>query len=167
MFSFDPDLGRSFDQFALMAEMAASRGIETVHEFVPCLTVKDLPTALAAVRHVGRADFKLVIDTMHLFRSGAGAAEIAALDPAVIGHVQLCDVPRISKFESYGEEAEFERLPPGEGEAPLREIMAALPATVNVGIEIPMRSLADAGVGPHERVSRCLDATRQLLADLD
>src|SRR6202012_748687 len=42
--SLDPDLGRSFDQFAALTELAAQRGIETVVELVPGLTVGDLTT---------------------------------------------------------------------------------------------------------------------------
>ena len=36
--SLDPDLGRSFDQFAALTEFAAQRGIQTVVEPVPGLT---------------------------------------------------------------------------------------------------------------------------------
>jgi hypothetical protein len=47
----------------------------------------DLPTALDAVRAVGRPDFRLLIDTMRLVRSGSGADDIAALSPDVIGYM--------------------------------------------------------------------------------
>src|SRR5208337_1933016 len=40
--SLDPDLGCTFDQFAILAELAAQRGIQTVVEPVPGLTVGDL-----------------------------------------------------------------------------------------------------------------------------
>ncbi len=46
--SLDPDLGRTFDRFAALTELAAERGMQTVVEPVPGLTVGDLPTALAA-----------------------------------------------------------------------------------------------------------------------
>src|SRR5208283_4518605 len=39
--SLDPDLGCTFDQFAILAELAAQRGIQTVVEPVPGLTVGD------------------------------------------------------------------------------------------------------------------------------
>ena len=87
--SMDPDLHRTFDEFAILTDMAAARGLETTTELAPSLTVCDLPTALAAVRHVGRPDFRLLIDTMHVIRSGASVADIAALDPQLIAYVQL------------------------------------------------------------------------------
>jgi sugar phosphate isomerase/epimerase len=165
--TFDPDISRSFDQFAHMAEMAAAVGIKTNVEFAPCFTVADLPTALAAVHHVKHPDFRILVDTMHLMRSGGSAADIAALDPNLIGYVQLCDVPAVSKFSSYMEEAMYERMPPGMGELPLFEILDALPRSVVIGLEIPQRSLAEAGVGPEIRLARCFEAGRKLLAGLN
>ena len=165
--SLDPDRGRSFDQFGLLAEMAAARGMETTVELSPGLTVPDLPTALAAVRHVGRLDFRLLIDTMHLVRSGSGPADIAALDPDLIGYIQLCDAPLEPRFDSYFEEAMFERMPPGTGELGLRELLAVLPRDRVFALEIPQRSQADAGVGPYERLGRCVEAARRLFSDLD
>jgi sugar phosphate isomerase/epimerase len=92
--SIDRDVNRTFDQFARIAEMADALGIETTIEIGPG-PVPDLRSALAALRHVGRENFRLLINTMHFFRSGSSAADIAALDPNVIGYVQLCDVPMV------------------------------------------------------------------------
>ena len=117
--SFDPDLHRSVDQFGIVSELAAAAGMETTLEFGPGLSVSDLPTALSAVREVGRPDFRLLIDTMHLVRSGSGADDLAALDPDLIGYVQLSDVPLVPSISNYMEEACFERMVPGTGELPL------------------------------------------------
>jgi sugar phosphate isomerase/epimerase len=90
--SSDRDRQRTHDQFARLAEMADALGIETTIEIGPG-RIANLPAALAAVRHVGQPNFKILIDTMHFVRSGSGAADITALDPNVIGYVQLCDAP--------------------------------------------------------------------------
>jgi sugar phosphate isomerase/epimerase len=164
--SMDPDLNRTFDQFAILAEMAEAVGVETTLEFGPGLTIANLPSAVAAVRHVARPNFRLLIDTMHLVRSGSVAADLAALDPNMIGYVQLCDVPLVSKYSSYMEEAMFERRVPGTGELPLPAILAALPRHMVLGLEVPERSQALAGVGPHERLHRCVEGARSLLARL-
>ena len=163
----DPDLSRTLDQFARLAEMATVRGLETTLEFVPGTGIGDLPAALAAIRHVGQADFKLLIDTMHLVRSGSSAADLATLQPDVIGYVQLCDAPLMSKFSQYGEEAKYERMAPGTGELPLLEILKVLPPHFSLNLEVPQRSLAEAGVGPHERLGKCVEATQKLLALLE
>jgi sugar phosphate isomerase/epimerase len=110
--------------------------------------VRNLSAALAAHRHVGRRNFRLLIDTMQFVRHGGSAAEVMALDPNVIGYLQLCDVPLISKFAKYMEEALHERMVPGTGELPLLDILAALPDHLVLGLEVPQRSLAQAGMGP-------------------
>ncbi len=164
--SIDRDVNRTFDQFARIAEMADALGIETAIEIGPG-PIPDLRSALAAMRHVGRENFRLLIDTMHFFRSGSSAADIAALDPNVIGYVQLCDVPMVSKFPTYMEEALYERMVPGTGELPLLAVLAALPRHIVLGLEVPQRSLAEAGVSPYDRVARCVEAARDLLARVE
>ena len=127
--SLDPDLARTFDQFAALTELAAQRSIETLVEPVPGLTVGDLPTALAARDYVGRPDFRLLIDTMHLVRSGSSAADLAAVDPEHIGYAQLNDTTLRPRMDNYMEEAMFERMVPGEGELPLARFWPCFPPT--------------------------------------
>jgi sugar phosphate isomerase/epimerase len=167
--SLDPDLQRTFDQFGALTELGAERNIETNVEPVPGLTIGDLPTALAAREHVGRNDFRLLIDPMHVVRSGSTAADIAAVDPAYIGYAQLNDTtvaPRSDVSNSYMEEAMFERMVPGEGELPLHDILSALPDHIVIEIEVPRRSLAMAGVSPIDRLRPCVEAARRLLAEI-
>jgi sugar phosphate isomerase/epimerase len=163
--SLDADLSRTFDQFAALTDLAAQRSIQTNVEPVPGLTVGDLPTALAAKEHVGRDDFKLLIDTMHLVRSGSSAVDLAALDPNHIGYAQLCDTTLQARSDNYADEAVFERMVPGEGELPLREILAVLPPDVVIELEVPRRSLALAGVSPIDRLRPCVEAARRLLSE--
>ncbi|MCV7413427.1 xylose isomerase [Mycobacterium florentinum] len=164
--SLDPDLGRTFDQFAALTELAAQHRIQTLVEPVPGLTVGDLPTALAAREYIGRTDFRLLIDTMHLVRSGSGAADLAAVEPEHIGYAQLNDTTLRPRLENYMEEAMFERMVPGEGELPLADILSVLPADIVLEIEVPQRSLALAGVSPIDRTRPCVEAARRLLAEV-
>jgi sugar phosphate isomerase/epimerase len=161
--SLDPDLSRSLDEFGLLAEMAAARGMETTIEFAPSLTVCDLGAALSAVRHVARPDFRLLIDTMHLVRSGNTAADLAAVDPGLIGYAQLSDNTIRQRGSVYREDS-IDRMVPGEGELPLRDILAVLPPDIVIGLEVPMRSRAEAGEPTQERARRCVQAARDLLA---
>jgi sugar phosphate isomerase/epimerase len=163
--SIEPDRARTFDELAVLTELAAERGILTSIEPVPGLTIPDLPTALAAVEHVGRDEISLLIDTMHVARSGAGADDLRSLPAERIGHVQLCDVPlRSTKEHTYAEEAMYHRMAPGEGELPLVDMLAALPRDRVVGLEVPMRSRAEAGVSAYDRLLPCVESARALLA---
>jgi sugar phosphate isomerase/epimerase len=162
--SLESDRSRALQELATFADMALARKMRATLEFLPGLPIGDLATAVAAVRGVGRPNFQLLVDAMHVFRSGAQAADIAALDPALIGYAQLCDVPWVSNLASYADEARHERLPPGEGELPLLDFVSVLPRDVIVGIEIPMLGRAERGVGPHDRLSGCVTGARNLLA---
>jgi sugar phosphate isomerase/epimerase len=73
--------------------LADAAGVATTLEFGPIFAIPDLSTALAALRHVGRRNFRLLIDTLHLVRAGCAAKDIAALDRDIIGYAQLCDAP--------------------------------------------------------------------------
>jgi sugar phosphate isomerase/epimerase len=161
--SIEPDMSRTFDQCAAFAEMAEMAGCETTLEFGPLFTIPDLATALAALRHAGERRMRLVIDTLHLVRSGAGAKDIAALDSNLIGYVQLCDGGMRATREQYMYEARFERMAPGTGEMPLFDILSALPRHLVVGLELPLRAQAEAGVGPRERLRPSVAGARELL----
>ncbi|OHV37177.1 xylose isomerase [Pseudofrankia sp. EUN1h] len=161
--TMDPDLPRSLDEFGVLAELAGERGMQTTVEFAPSLTIKDLPGALAAVRHVARPNFRLLIDTMHLVRSGHTAADLAAVDPVLIAYAQLSDHTVRQRGSVYREDS-IDRMVPGEGELPLREILAALPPGIVIGLEVPMLSRALAGESTEERARRCVEGARGLLA---
>jgi hypothetical protein len=150
-----------------LGDWAATRGMASTLEMCPALTINTLGAAVAAVRHVGRRDFSLLLDTMHLGRSGATAAEVAALDPALIGYVQLCDAPRTPREPNYLQEATLERMVPGEGEMRLRDYLEVLPPGLTISLEVPSRSLAEAGIGPEIRLRCCVEAARRLLAEAE
>lgn len=162
--SLDKDLERTIDGFAVLAGMAAERGLLVSAEMGSLGPIPRVQPALALARGVGAANFSLLIDAMHFFRLGNTLDELAAIAPELVGYVQLCDAPWAPQFDSYIEEAMYERRPPGAGELPLRELVRRLPADVTVSLEIPMRSLADRGVGPRERLAPCVTAARALLA---
>jgi sugar phosphate isomerase/epimerase len=162
--SLDPDRERTFDQLAVLTELAAERGMKTTTEPAPGTTISDITVGVAARKHVGRADFQLLIDTMHLVRSGFGAADLGNLGADAIGYAQLSDTTLSPRMDNYMQEATFERMVPGEGELPLQDIVDALPPDIVIGLEVPRLSLAEAGVSHLDRVRPCVEAARSLLA---
>jgi sugar phosphate isomerase/epimerase len=160
--SIDRDEARTHAEYARLAEEAAQRGLIATTE--ACAgAYRTLAKSMRAIEAVSRPDFVLLIDTMHFFRSGSTVADLAALDPAVVGHIQLCDVPMPAVIEPYMEEALHERRAPGDGDLPLRDFLMAAPADIPIGLEVPIRSEALAGIGPRERLGRCVAAARNLL----
>jgi sugar phosphate isomerase/epimerase len=161
--SFEPDRHRAFDQIGVLAELAADRGMETTIELAPGTTAGDIASGVSALHHIGRSDIRLLIDTMHFVRGGGTVAQLAAVDPDHLGYVQLSDTTLQPRADDYMQEAMFERLVPGEGELPLREIIAVMPPEVIIGLEVPQLSLAEAGVTPFDRLRPCVEAARALL----
>jgi sugar phosphate isomerase/epimerase len=135
------DLARTHAEFAQLAAMAATRGLVTTTE-VGAGVLRRLDKAVRAVEAVANPSFKLLVDTMHFFRFGGTVDAFAALDPAAIGHVQLCDVPMPAVIKDYMAEALYERRAPGDGDLPLGEFLRHAPAGVVVGLYFPIRSVA-------------------------
>jgi sugar phosphate isomerase/epimerase len=157
--TMEPDLGRTQDQLAALAELTEARGMVFAIEFSPTNAIRSLPIALEVADHIGRARCKIILDAMHFFRTGSTVDDLRKLDPARIGYAQLCDAPMTSS-EPYLPEAMFARQAPGEGELPLRDWIAALPPDLPIGIEAP--SLADllAGMNPRDHAARMVAAAR-------
>ncbi|HET8710946.1 MAG TPA: TIM barrel protein [Spongiibacteraceae bacterium] len=161
--SIDQDFSRTVDQCGVLVEIAESLGMNTTLEWGPFMGISNLQSALSVLEAINRPHFRLVIDAMHFFRSGATVEDLAKLDPNQIGYVQLCDVPLTSKYEHYMYEARFERLAPGQGELPLRDFLKAAPHDTIIGLEIPMLAQTLAGVEPYERMLGAVTATQALL----
>lgn len=162
LLSFDLDPARTLDGIAWMAEAAAARDMPASIEFVPQTGIPNMQPALDIIAKVG-GDLTLLIDTMHLCRSGSTPGDVAALDPNLIGYVQLCDVPLQSPFATYFEEATHDRLTPGDGELPLLEILRHIPEDRVIGLEIPLRAKMVAGEDAPTRLGRCVEAAHDLL----
>lgn len=160
--SMEPDMSRTHDQLALLADMVIERGMTFIVEFAPTNAIDTLAKALTAIDHVGTDRCQVMFDSMHFFRSGGTLAEIAALDPARIGYAQIADAPLVSRHATYMEEAMFARQVPGTGELPLREWIAALPPHCEIGIEVPILADMRAGMTPHDHAARLVKAARAL-----
>jgi sugar phosphate isomerase/epimerase len=100
---------------------------------------------------------------MHVVRSGGGAADLAALDPDLIGYVQVCDT-LLAPDENYGDASANQRMPIGEGEFPILDMLNALPRDGVFGVEAPLRDKALAGVSLYDALAPSVAATRALLA---
>lgn len=159
----DRDIARSHDQLAHLTEMAVQRGMDVVLDYSPHQAINSLEAARTALRHTGSPHALLSIDAMHFFRAGGAVADLAALDPALIGYAQLCDVPRVARDADYAREATFERMVPGEGELPLAEFVAALPREVLLGVEVPILSEVEQGASVSAILARAVAASRRLL----
>lgn len=160
--SMEDDFPGAFDELALLAEMAGERGLGFTVEFAPPGGINSLARAVAAVEHVGRGKAQVLLDSMHFFRTGGTLAELAALPAGTIGYVQLADATLLPAESSYMMMAMFARMVPGEGELPLAELVAALPADVPISLEVPQIETFRRGVSPRDHAAHCVAAARAL-----
>ena len=161
----DPDRSRAIDRFGTLCDLALPFGIALDLEFMIWRPVARLADALAIVRAANRPNGKILIDALHLDRSGGTPADVAALDAAGawIGSVQLCDAPKERPAASgIIDEARSGRLAPGDGALPLHALLDALPPSVPLAAEVPLaRSMP--GATPLERMRHIRVATEKFL----
>ena len=136
----DPDESRLAARYAELAEHAQRFDIGVVIEFMPSRPMRSLEDALRVLARAAHPNLKLLIDTLHLARSGGTVAQVAALDLAQIGYVHLCDAPAAHPGpDGLTPESREGRLFPGEGELPLAALLAVLPVDMPLSIEAPHR----------------------------
>jgi sugar phosphate isomerase/epimerase len=160
--SIEGDSTRADDQFAQFALLAAQRGLDASIEYMPAMPIGTLAAARDLVVRSGQPNARVLLDAMHLYRSGGSAEDVALLDPGLIGYAQICDVPLISAHDDYSIEARYDRRIAGDGELPLLDFVKALPEDCVIGLEVPMRDKALAGVGPVERLKQAVETARAL-----
>ena len=136
---FDRDLDRFTDLFARYCELAKASGIRVALEFLPYSGVRNLAAALRVVEQSGMANAGLLLDSLHLERSGGSPADIEAVPASRIVFAQLCDaLPwRGEKTdEALLAEARGARQPAGTGILPLFDYLDALPAGCEIEYEV-------------------------------
>jgi sugar phosphate isomerase/epimerase len=162
----DPDPARLADTYATLCDLAALRGLTVEMEFMRWRAVGTLGQALAVVRRAARPNGRVLLDLLHLHRSGGDAAALRAAPAQWLGSVQLSDAPLADPGDAgIVAEAREARLFPGEGGLPLRDLLQALPAGLPMGVEVPTARTCP-GLSALERATRAAQAARRLLQGL-
>ncbi|HEY2607186.1 sugar phosphate isomerase/epimerase family protein [Paraburkholderia sp. RL18-085-BIA-A] len=156
----DPDAARLAANLAALCELAAQYGLRVDLEFMRWRHVGTLKQARATVERAGSANLAILVDALHLARSGGSPDDLRALPDGMLRAVQLCDA---SQDEPVGDdatilEARTGRLPPGSGVLPLTGLLAALPAGTTLGVEMPLPSLP-----AKDRLELAYQSTRALI----
>jgi sugar phosphate isomerase/epimerase len=144
-----------------ICERAARLQIAILVEFMPEGSIPDLPAAAAVVAGLDQGNCAVMLDTWHFFRTAGTLDQLRNLAPGTIGAVQVSD----GAADLYGSGVKpptRDRLVPGDGVIPLREILALAMANfppVMIGAEVFSRTLAaEAPVDRARRVRAGLDA---------
>ena len=164
----DPDHGAVAHALAALCRHAEASAMRVALEFGIFTDVKNLAQAKAIVAQVAHPLAAILIDPIHVDRSGTSIAEIAALDPQLLPYAQFCDAPAQrpdpQNFDAIIEDAIDLRAQCGAGALPLREMLAALPPSAPLSIELRSKALREAHPEPVARAQAVAEATRAWLA---
>ena len=163
---FEADPARAADILSRFCAIAAEEDMRVSIEF--CQMTPGCKTIHAAREFavaVGAANLGFGICPMHLVRSGGSAADIAALDPALLYYGQLNDGHGLHVSEAYFEEVHDRQLP-GNGDFPLADILRALPASAPIEVKCPSDSRRKAGVSALDYARKAYQQARALLDSL-
>lgn len=160
--AWESDRQQLLEHLALICAEAAVFGLQMNLEFAPFSAVRTIDDALALLAELRASNAKVLVDALHLARSGGTPNDVARLPVEAIAALQLCDAPIAAPPpEQLHDEARTDRRYPGEGELPLTALMAALPPGLVVEVETPV--LRDRQLPLVERARRCADSARRFL----
>jgi sugar phosphate isomerase/epimerase len=149
------------DRLAAMAELAQPYGIAVDLEFMPFRPVQTFAHAHEVVTRANHRNAHILIDVLHVFRSGSSLDSIKQTDPTLLGPVQLCDAPATPPADLIVE-ARTRRLLPGAGELALDALLDALPRDIALGVEVPLAGQRP-DLDPGARLALLVSATRDFL----
>jgi sugar phosphate isomerase/epimerase len=147
------------DRFGELCDLAATHGIGCSVEFMRFMSVRDLPQALAVLDRVDRPNAGVLIDNLHLARTGGTVADVAAVAASRLAYVQLCDAPTRSPEGAPDElvvEALDGRLVLGDGHLPILDLVEVLPPHTALSMEVRSAALRSSFPDPTDRARRVL-----------
>jgi sugar phosphate isomerase/epimerase len=159
----DPELEVVAGRFADLCDFAARFDMAVDLEFMRFREIKTIEQAARVVTLANRRNGFLIVDALHLFRSGGTLASVEATPAALISGVQLCDAPVMAPPDAeLANEARQDRLPPGEGELPLLELLQRVCPDTLLSVEVPLAG-ARAAWPALRRMELLASSTRGLL----
>ncbi len=133
-------------------------------EFLRITSVQSLAQARELLEQCGNHSFGILIDTLHLARSGELSSGLT-LDPAQHPYIQLCDGQLACEedFDSLLQDALDGRMAPGESELDLGIVLDELPQDVPLSLEVRSAWYRDHYPDPAERARKIYEETTKFL----
>ena len=160
------DQARTTDRYQQVCEMALAHGINVVCEFLPIFPLNTLSMAAEIVADSRATNGGVLIDNLHLSRSGSSVEDVQAMPIKLFPYLQICDAvaERPADFGGLLDEALNGRLCPGEGSLPIAELLQAVP-DVPLSFEVRSKFLRDIN-DPVERAKYLLKFAQQTCGNL-
>lgn len=158
-----PDLSATIARFSSLCDVAKDCGVSLVCEFLPIFPLRSLAMAQDVVSRHPVEVAGILVDNLHLSRSGGTIDEVRAIDINRFPYLQIADAGDIvpTEFTALLDEALNGRLLPGAGALPIEELLAAVPH-VPLSFEVRSRALRDGFTDPVERAQHLLRSAKRL-----
>ena len=136
----DGEIRRSADNLARLAQAGEAYGLTMNLEPMPWTQMRTLADAQALIAASGQNNVGILVDAIHFWRAGESLDTLATLAPQQLNYMQLCDAPALIPTDTQEliYQARSARKVPGEGGLDLHGLMAALPPTLPVSLEVPL-----------------------------
>lgn len=160
----DDNQARCAENLALLAQAGADYGLTMNLEPMPWTHLPTLASAQALIAASGQHNVGILVDAIHFWRAGESLETLATLAPQQLNYMQLCDAPaRIpTETQELIYQARCARRVPGEGELDLRGLLAALPATLPISLEVPLDG-AQGALPAQQRAQLLFNAAQSFL----
>jgi len=164
--SREADIARSADALHQLCEWAEPASMRVCLEFLKIAQVQTFSTAHAIVSACDHTAAGILIDPIHLQRTGEGVGVLAGADPHLFPYAQFCDGNAACEdsFDAYLEDALDLRCSAGEGELPLVDILKHLAPDCPLSLEVRSKRYRENYPDPVERATAVLSQTRSFLA---
>ncbi|MEY3494011.1 MAG: hypothetical protein RL413_1429 [Actinomycetota bacterium] len=158
-----PDLSATIERFSSLCDVASRCGVTLVCEFLPIFPLKSLSMARDVVSRHPIDHAGILIDNLHLSRSGGTIDDVRSIDVRRFPYLQIADAPSLAPaaFPELLDEAINGRLLPGEGGLPIDELLGAVPLAP-LSFEVRSRALRDGFSDPAERSRHLFERVRGL-----
>jgi sugar phosphate isomerase/epimerase len=167
--SSDPDMSATAAALTELCVFAEAGNMRVALEFGIFTEVKNLKMAIKVLDEVAHPLRALLIDPIHVDRSGTTPTQIAAVPRELLPYAQFCDAPAKrpdpNNFEEIITDAIDLREQCGDGGLDLTAIYNALPANIPLSIELRSKALRDRFPDAGERAKAVAAATRRWLKE--
>jgi sugar phosphate isomerase/epimerase len=179
--SSETDIGETKKRFRHLCQLTEGSDIRVVLEFLAITEIDSLAKALEVVNDVAHPAGGVLIDSLHLQRTGTCVQDIVELvqtDPIsptlskanLFPYLQLCDASATLADKSYEgvlEDAVFLRRLLGDGQLPIADILKAFAASMPISLEIRSRALTEQYPILQDRAQAVFENTQKFLDSLE
>ena len=160
----DDNLSRCAENLAKLAQAGEDYGLTMNLEPMPWTHLPTLASAQKLITESGQRNVGILVDAIHFWRAGESLEALSALAPEQLNYMQLCDAPAQipTDIQELIYQARSARRVPGEGELDLRGLLAALPSTIPVSVEVPLAG-AQGALPAQQRAQLLFNAAQSFL----